>query len=464
MFGPDGGADHDAFAGRCEDDRHHFRFIVSPEDTQQLQDLEATTRDLMAQAERDLHTRLDWIAVAHWNTDNPHVHVLVRGVADDGADLVISRDYMSRGLRQRAMDLVSLELGPRSQQEIVAALDRDVVAVRWTGLDQDLRDRAEGGEGLIDLRPRAGRLDEAELRLVGRLRTLERHGLAEAGAPGRWRLAEDLEVRLRALGERGDIIKTLHRTLAGARDPTTLAIQGGRLVEPVLGQLVDRGLHDEISGQAYVVVDGVDGRLHHFRFEDLGDTGDTPIGGLVEIRTRVAEGGRPRLDLVHRSDLRLDQQVGADGATWLDRQLASRDPQTLAASGFGAEVREALARRLAHLEEQGLAWRRDGDLVPGRNLIGKLRDRDLARAAGNITATTGAQRAALGEGDLVSGVYRRRLDLVSGRFAMIDDGPGFQLVPWTRALDQRLGQEVRGTVTPGGGVDWALGRKRGISL
>lgn len=51
----------------------------------------------MAQAERDLGTELDWIAVDHWNTDNPHIHVLVRGKADDGKDLVISRDYISRG-------------------------------------------------------------------------------------------------------------------------------------------------------------------------------------------------------------------------------------------------------------------------------------------------------------------------------------------------------------------------------
>jgi len=41
----------------------------------------------MAQAERDLGTKLDWIGVDHWNTDNPHVHVLVRGKADDGRDL-----------------------------------------------------------------------------------------------------------------------------------------------------------------------------------------------------------------------------------------------------------------------------------------------------------------------------------------------------------------------------------------
>ena len=100
-------ADSAAFAERCKDDRHHFRFIVSPEDAGEMTDLKAFTRDLARQMESDLGTKLDWVAVDHWNTDNPHVHLLVRGVDETGADLVISRNYISRGLRSRAEDLVA---------------------------------------------------------------------------------------------------------------------------------------------------------------------------------------------------------------------------------------------------------------------------------------------------------------------------------------------------------------------
>ena len=85
-------ADERAFAERCEDDRHHFRFIISPEDAAELGDLRTFTRELMTDVARDLGTNLDWVAVDHWNTDNPHVHVLIRGRAEDGRDLVISRD------------------------------------------------------------------------------------------------------------------------------------------------------------------------------------------------------------------------------------------------------------------------------------------------------------------------------------------------------------------------------------
>ena len=64
----------------------------------------------------------------------------------------------------------------------------------------------------------------------------------------------------------------------------------------------------------------------------------------------------------------------------------------------------------------------------------------------------------------MSGVYRQRVTLASGRFAMIDDGHGFQLVPWRPALEQRLGQQVSGSMTLGGGIDWSFRRKRGLDL
>ena len=129
-------ADPAAFVERCKDDRHHFRFIVSPEDATEMEDLRAFTRDLLREAERDLGTKLDWVGVDHWNTDNPHIHILLRGKADDGADLVISRDYISNGMRARAERLVGLELGPKPEHRIHEDLAREVDADRWTRLDR----------------------------------------------------------------------------------------------------------------------------------------------------------------------------------------------------------------------------------------------------------------------------------------------------------------------------------------
>lgn len=463
MFGPDGEVDHGGFASRCEEDRHHFRFVISPEDAAELSDLRETTRDLMRTMERDLGTKLDWTAIDHWNTDNPHVHVLVRGVAQDGSDLVIDKDYLFSGLRERARELISLELGPRSQREIEASLDREVEAQRWTSLDRQLKARAVEGEGVLDLRPSRSGVDRLQ-RLIGRVQVLQRLGLAEAEGEGRWRLANDLEPRLKGLAERGDIIKTLHRAMAPGRDPGAITIESESLATSVVGRLVERGLHDELNGAAYVIIDGVDGRLHHIRCRDLGETSDTPRGGVVEARMREIVGHSPAIQLVHRADQTIDAQVTADGATWLDRQLVTREPQPLSSAGFGGEVREALAKRLAHLRGQGLAHDRGGRIEPVRNLIATLKTRELDRVVDRLKAQTSSDYRPGGEGDNISGVYSRRLDLVSGRFAMIEDGLGFQLVPWTRALDPRQGLTVEGALNRNGGVDWALGRKRGLGL
>lgn len=469
LFGREGdGLDGRDFAARCEADRHHFRFIVSPEDAHSMEDLRAFTRDVMAQAERDLGTKLDWVGVDHWNTDNPHIHVLVRGRAEDGSDLVISRDYISSGFRARAEQLVALELGPRTAREIAAGLDAEIRAERWTGLDRALRALADEQGGLADLRPGAPEPQDAELRrrLIGRAQTLERFGLAERQAPTVWSLKPALEQTLREMAERGDIIRTMHRALSGGpnRAQSDFAIEA-MPAEPILGRLVERGLHNELTGEAYAVIDAVDGRVHHLHFRDLEATGDTPPGGIVETRLWTPrEGGRAVLSLVGRSDLSLEAQIGADGATWLDRLALARTRAPLSHGGFGAEVRTALGRRADHLVAEGLATRSARGVTFARDLLATLRGRELDAAAAKLEAGTGLMFRTSAQGESVSGVYRQRLDLASGRFAMLDDGMGFELVPWKPQLDQHLGQRIAGTVTPGGGIDWTIGRRRGLGI
>ena len=119
------------------DDRHHFRFILSPEKGKEL-DLESFGNDFMSQVQRDLQTKLTYFTVCHYNTDNPHVHIVLRGKKDDGADLVISRDYISRGMRMRAEELATRRLGYRSVSDVMASVERDLVAERPTVWDRDV--------------------------------------------------------------------------------------------------------------------------------------------------------------------------------------------------------------------------------------------------------------------------------------------------------------------------------------
>ncbi len=248
LFGPgDEAVDPKTFADRCADDRHHFRFIISPDDAAQMADLQGFTAELVGQMEKDLGTKLDWAAVDHWNTEHPHVHLIVRGVRDDGENLVISRDYIKEGMRDRARDLATQELGPRTEQDIRAPLERQVGADRWTDLDRQLA-RDGYRTGIVDMAPRPGQQpDEYHAMKVGRLRRLETMGLAEEVGPGQWSIADAAEPTLRALGERGDIIKRIHRGLTEQgleRGSSSFVLAGEMLADPTVGRLVARGLDD----------------------------------------------------------------------------------------------------------------------------------------------------------------------------------------------------------------------------
>jgi type IV secretory pathway VirD2 relaxase len=468
MFGPEGDdRDVRAFAEHCEGDRHHFRFIVSPEEAVDMADLKAHTRELMGQMEKDLGTRLDWVAVDHWNTDNPHIHIILRGRTDDGQDLVISRDYIKEGMRARAQDLVTLELGPRTDLEIHRNLERQVEAERWTQVDRQLV-RDGGKTGIIDLAPLPDRQPDAFHALkVGRLRTLEILGLAGRVGPAQWFIKEEAEKVLRELGERGDIIKRMHRALTERgieRGSANYVLAGESLDVPVIGRLVERGLDDELRGTAYAVVDGADGRTHHIKLPHLDAAGDSPPGSIVELRAYDDARGERRVVLAVRSDLDIQSQVSATGATWLDRQSVSRDPIALSDGGFGAEVRQALEHRADHLIGEGLAERQGNRVVFARRLLNTLRDREVDALGEKLAAETSLPFNRAGSGEYVAGDYRRRFVLASGRFAMIDDGLGFQLVPWSPSLEKQLGRHVSGIARDDGGIDWEFGRKRGLGL
>jgi type IV secretory pathway VirD2 relaxase len=126
-----------------------------PEDSNEMADLRSFTRDLMRQVEKDLDTRLDWIAIDHYNTGHPHTHIMVRGVLEGGGVLNIAGDYVAHGIRYRASELVTLELGHQSELELQAKLKTEAEAERWTRLD-NLLATEQRERGVVDLRPGEG--------------------------------------------------------------------------------------------------------------------------------------------------------------------------------------------------------------------------------------------------------------------------------------------------------------------
>ncbi|MGN6621616.1 MAG: DUF3363 domain-containing protein, partial [Sphingomonas sp.] len=229
------------------------------------------------QVEQDLGTRLDWVAVDHFNTGHPHSHVLVRGVDDRGQDLIIAREYISRGLAARAAELVNLDLGPRTDREIFIARQREITQERFTTIDSKLL-LAREPDGLVSAWHRDG--VEQSLR-AARLGTLERMGLATEEGRGRYRLADDLEATLRAMGRRGDIIAIMNgqlRQRSPEVPPHDYAIYDPAEGKPLIGRVVARGLADEHRDRHYLIVAATDGRSHYVELgaRSLGETLEQP--------------------------------------------------------------------------------------------------------------------------------------------------------------------------------------------
>ncbi len=526
-------ADGKAFLQRGTGDRHQFRVIVSAEDSEEYDDLKGFTRRLMRQMESDLGTKLDWVAVDHHNTGHPHTHIVVRGKDARDKDLIIARDYVSYGMRERAAEIVAFDLGPKSDAAIEIQLKREVEQERLTSIDRTLLRQAGEERWVLAV----GRPDDAisQTLRAGRLQKLRRLGLADEWRPGIWQLAEDMEPTLRRMGERGDIIKTLHRAMA-AEDPGVhdYAIFDGK--SPVIGRMVMRGLSDELNDRHYLVIDGVDGRSHYADIGAPKSDDPLPAGAIVRLSARTVEpravdhtvaeiaaahGGHysihlhaqhdpaasrafvethvRRLEAMRRagvdvsrdmdgtwtvaadhvaraaayeqsqarttpmkveilSTLGLPQQVSADGPTWLDRQLiADTAPR---AAGFGQDVNAALARRRQWLIAEGFAESDGNQIRYSRTMLADLQKRELARVGAQLSGELGLRFTEAPAKGQIAGIYRKSIELVGGRFAVIAKSREFSLVPWRPALENQIGKSVTGFIR-GSGVSWTIGRSRG---
>lgn len=539
LYGRDGDViDAQDFHSRGSGDRHQFRFIVSPEDGADYDDLKPLTQRLMARVEADLGTRLDWAAVDHFNTGHPHTHIVVRGRDHLDQDLIIARDYLTTGMRERAAELVDLDLGPRSARDIEASLRAEVEQERLTSIDRRLL-RGIGDDRIVAARGR----DAFEQSLhAGRLAKLARLELAEPRGAGRYRLVPGLADTLRAIGERGDIIRTMQREftrrgLVAAADARAIYDPAASDARPLVGRVLARGLADELNDRHYLIVDATDGRSHyvaigrgdaldslatdaivrveplqasvravdrtivavvvenhghytieaHLRFDSTATEAfaETHVrrlealrrgGGDVERdaagswtippdhlgRVLTYEQARLRerpVGVTLLSAQRLEQLVSADGATWLDRELLADRPEPLRDAGFGQAARIAQQQRRQWLVGQGLAEDQDGATRFRAGLLATLQRRELLRVAGQLSDELALPFLDTPNGMRIEGIYCRPVDLVSGRFALIENSREFTLVPWRPVLEPHVGKSVSG-VLRGDGISWTIGRDR----
>lgn len=356
------------FLARSEQDPHQFRIILSPEDGEQIGDLKTYTRDVMRETEKDLGTRLDWVAVDHWNTGHPHVHVVIRGRDAKGRDLVIARDYLTRGLRMRAQEIALERLGPRRDLEIARAQAREVDAERFTGIDRELAALSRGGALEIAAPSGAAEQFERTLRLR-RLKFLEGMGLAVKESAASWRLVNGWDTTLRERAIKRDIIRSIAAAAGKEIAARDLAAYDGGAPPKIVGRVAASAPDDEVRDTRFLIIDAGDGKFWRVSAGALPPGALPPQGAIVELRKREA---RPLA-----SDRTIARIAGLNHGTYSSVLHEADNP-----SASKAFI-EAHKRRLEALRRAGFVMRdADGAWRVGEDYLARAARYEAVRSGG----------------------------------------------------------------------------------
>jgi len=426
LYDANGPARRDDFLEPRAEERHQFRFILSPEDGEQL-DMTAYVRSFMSRVERDMGQKLEWAAVNHYNTDNPHAHIVIRGVDRDGREVRMDRAYISKGLRERAQELATEELGPRTERAIARQRDREVAQDRFTSLDREIERHLKGDE-VHPRQPGArrsrGAVDDGIV--IARLEYLVDLNLAERSGPASWRLAPGWQAELRELGTHGDIIKEMHRALSGDPSRYRIVSPGGEADngQAIHGRLARKGLADELKDSYYAVVETPDGQGYYVPI-------DQKAAEHVREGDMVSFGSREHAGSIRKEDERLADQVRRPGPAWIDRV----NRKALAPYGFGRELQSAVSDRDNAVRGFGI------DPADPRR-FDKLRDVECAAVGRRIAEQTGETFV-----PAPPERFRGQLKIVErrpgeGAYAVVTDGARFAVVPLTRDAQASEGRMV----------------------
>lgn len=516
-------SDATEFNERARDDRRQFRLIVSPEDSAQMTDLTAFTRALMERAEKDLRKRLDWVAVNHHDTAQPHVHIVIRGGSPRSGELIIDRNYITHGFRHRAEAEVTRELGQRRLREIAASRSRETEREAFTSIDWEiLKASTEGG---IELNPETSVLDRFDRAVKARrLRHLQRLGLARHEGRSQWGLKDGWDDTLRALGRRGDLVNAMAHAMGERLDLESLRefspdrVAGGEIT----GRLAAVLPGDELRNGRLLLIDGIDGHPWTAHIPEAQTVELPGIGGVISLTVDRPE--RKAADKV------IAEIAARNGGVYSETLHTSADPASSPAYRLAYKRRLEALRRLGVVERQSDgSWQichdfeeraleaetRRGKITltvqswlpveqlterhaytwldrvelntndesgigfgaevraarmarqlwatkTGLDLRGEaqLKTSELVNFVAEEATRTGKEPAELTNRADFKGVYTRHVDLAQGRYAIIENEGQFMLASWSVRQSQWRGREVS-LRQSGRALQWQIGQERG---
>ncbi len=322
-------------------DERMWKIIISPEFGDRV-DLGQFTRDVMEQMERDLKTGLEWVAVSHFNTEHPHVHIALRGIRDDGSPLKIDREYIRSGIRHCAEDLCTKQLGHRTELDAITAEEREVAQHRFTSLDRVIAARGQSvSTGVADdathfvfaaaPQPTRPLLQARQHHLNARLLNLSRMGLAEQIGPITWRVRRDFDVVLKAMQRASD-----HQRMLAANgallsdDRLPLVVVDRRKMDPIEGRVLMHGEDERGSnaGRHYLMIEGTDAKVHLMHYtpemEEARSRGGLHTNAFIRLQKLFVD-GQPMINV---------EDFGDSEAILTNRQHMSSTARSLLKRGI----------------------------------------------------------------------------------------------------------------------------------
>lgn len=380
----DEGLDRKGFLELCKDDRHHWRFIVSPENGHQIEDFHGYIRSVMKLVEKDLETSLTWTAAVHYDTDDVHAHVIVRGVNDRGEDLVIGQDYVKEGFRRRAQEVATELLGERSLEEIRKSQEKEVEVLRVTSLDRFM-EKQMGEDRTLDVRAKTsfGKSIFYEDLIKGRLRFLAASGLAIEQPPGVFMLKEDYQDELAKIAQKSEAVKRLYGKIedqARLDDLSVYSLKGGE-GETVAGRVIYKGIMDELYDRKYVVVQDMDAKLHFVPVGESRSYDRVEKDSLVVVKPGDKATGKADINI----NMIAENNAGVYDATV--HRAHVDEHQTYIPEEDRQQYIDAHLKRLETLEKNGVVQTLEGGgyqipadvIAQGEEITKKINEREKKR-------------------------------------------------------------------------------------
>ena len=274
-----------------QDDPRLWKIILSPEMAHKL-NLKAHVRAVMASVEKDLGSKLEWVAIDHYNTDNFHAHIVMRGVDKEGRELRLDQKYFTQGFRQRSIEEATRTLGLRLEADELAQRNKVVRAMHITEIDREIK-RKLTQDNFINLDfPKSGHMYAKELQLRGRLMFLEEMGVAKSFSSASWHIDPGFLDYLKFIQNQQDIIKTKNRHIENIINPS-LPIFFNKLENAgdiLIGSLVGMGLSERPGEPRYMLIEGIDNKIHYVLAPEgitkKRDGGDLRNGDMIYLERR----------------------------------------------------------------------------------------------------------------------------------------------------------------------------------